>query len=128
MIADVKTVPPRRIAVPTNMAPAEPESRINEQRRRLTGLRLRGEEEVGHAVYDLLGHGRKRRLVHHGPEKFHTRRQELLNKKPAKELAIDASSLVVKEKPPDLVCPTGTELEVVNALRRRALAYDLTQL
>eukprot|EP00435_Cladocopium_sp_Y103_P037745 s2114_g10.t1 len=44
-------------------------------------------------------------------EKFHTRRQELLNKKPGKELAIDASSLVVKEKASDLTCPTSTELE-----------------
>ena len=59
---------------------------------------------------------------------FHTRRQELLNKKPGKELSIDASSLVVKDKPADLTCSTNTELEVVNALRRRALAYDLTQL
>ena len=130
VIADVKNRATKKDdSAPTNMAPAERENRINEQRGRLTGLRLRGEEEVGHAVYDLLlGMAEKDVLVYHGPEKFHTRRQELLNKKPAKELAIDASSLVVKEKPPDLVCPTGTELEVVNALHRRALAYDLTQL
>ena len=130
VIADVKSRATKKDdSVPTNMAPAERGNRINEQRRRLTGLRLRGEEEVGHAVYDLLlGMAEKDVLVYHGPEKFHTRRQELLNRKPAKELAIDASSLVVKEKPLDLVCPTGTELEVVNALRRRALAYDLTQL
>ena len=67
-------------------------------------------------------------IVYHGPERFFTRRQELLNKKPNKELAIDASQLVVREKNAELTCPTSTELEVVNALRRCALAYDLTQL
>ena len=35
---------------------------------------------------------------------------------------------MVKDKTSELTCPTSTELEVVNALRRRALAYDLTQL
>ena len=52
----------------------------------------------------------------------------MLNKKPNKELAIDASQLIVREKNAELTCPTATEMEVVNALRRRALAYDLTQL
>ena len=36
--------------------------------------------------------------------------------------------LIVKEKSAEITCSTGTELEVVNALRRRALAYDLVQL
>eukprot|EP00435_Cladocopium_sp_Y103_P007410 s3328_g2.t1 len=130
VVADVKAKVTRKEEnIPTNMAPAERENRIAEQRKRLTGLRLRGEEEVGHNVYDLLlAMAEKDVLIYHGPEKFHTRRQELLNRKPGKELAIDASSLVVKEKPADLVCATNTELEVVNALRRRALAFDLTQL
>ena len=130
VVADVKSkVTKKDDSMPSNMAPAERENRIAEQRRRLTGLRLRGEEEVGHAVYDMLmTMAEKDVIVYHAPERFHTRRQELLNKKPNKELAIDASQLVVREKNAEMTCPTGTELEVVNALRRRALAYDLTQL
>ena len=130
VVADVKSkVTKKDDAIPANMAPAERENRIFEQRRRLTGLRLRGEEEAGHAVYDmLLAMAEKDVIIYHAPERFHTRRQELLNKKPNKELAIDASQLVVKEKTAELTCSTATELEVVNALRRRALAYDLTQL
>ena len=54
-----------------------------------------------------------------------TRRHELLQKKPSKEISIDQSQLVVKEKQSDLTCPTVTELEVSNALKRRALAFDL---
>eukprot|EP00435_Cladocopium_sp_Y103_P060970 s205_g22.t1 len=130
VVADVKNkVTRKEDSVPANMAPAERENRIAEQRKRLTGLRLRGEEEVGHNVYDLLlAMAEKDVLVYHGPEKFHTRRQELLNQKPSKQLAIDASSLVVKDKASEITCSTNTELEVVNALRRRALAFDLTQL
>eukprot|EP00435_Cladocopium_sp_Y103_P049235 s2261_g14.t1 len=130
VVADVKSkVTKKEDVLPAVMAPAERENRIAEQRKRMTGLRLRGEEEVGHAVYDMLiAMAEKDVLIYHGPEKFHTRRQELMNKKPGKELAIDASSLVVKDKASDITCSTATELEVVNALRRRALAYDLVQL
>eukprot|EP00435_Cladocopium_sp_Y103_P073524 s448_g44.t1 len=97
VVADVKAnfkVTRKEENIPTNMAPVERENRVAEQRKRLTGLRLRGEEEVGQNVYDLLlAMAEKDVLVYHGPEKFHTRRQELLNKKPGKELATDASSL-----------------------------------
>ena len=55
VVADVKSrVTKKEDSTPATLAPAERENRINEQRRRLTGLGLRGEEEVGHAVYDLL--------------------------------------------------------------------------
>ena len=83
MVADVKgTKSKKEENVPTVMAPAERENRIAEQRKRLTGLRLRREEEVGHAAYDmLLSMAEKDVLIYHGPEKFHTRRHELLNKK-----------------------------------------------
>ena len=42
--------------------------------------------------------------------------------KPGKEITIDQSQLIVKEKPADFACSTNTELEVANAFRRRALA------
>ena len=130
VVADVKgKVNKKDDLSPVIMAPAERESRIAAQRTRMTGLRLRGEEEVGHGVYDLLlTMAEKDVVIYYGPERFYTRRQELLNKKPGKELAIDASNLIVKEKAAELTCSTSTELEVVNALRRRALAYDLTSL
>ena len=93
---------------------------------RLTGLRFRGEEGCCHSSYDTtLNMMEKNRLLYLGPEKFPTRRHELLQKKPSKEILIDQSQLVVKEKQSDLTCPTVTELEVSNALKRRALAFDL---
>ena len=64
-------------------------------------------------------------LLYLGPEKFPTRRHELLQKKASKEISIDQAHLVVKDKQQDLTCPTVTELEVSNAFKRRALSFDL---
>ena len=47
-------------------------------------------------------------LTYLGPEKFPTRRNELMQKKPSKEISIDQSQLGVKDK-----------------FKRRALAFDL---
>ena len=63
-----------------------------QQRNRLTGLRFKGEEECSHASYDLaLAVLEKDCLTYLGPEKFPTRRNELMQKKPSKEISIDQS-------------------------------------
>ena len=97
-----------------------------QQRKRLPGLRFKGEEECSHASYDLaLAVLEKDCLTYLGPEKFPTRRNELMQKKPSKEVSIDQSQLVVKDKQPELTCPTVTELQIANAFKHRALAFDL---
>ena len=109
-----------------SFAGPERDARILQQRTRLTGLRFKGEEECSHASYDLvLSLLEKDCLTYLGPEKFPTRRNELLQKKPSKEITIDQSQLIVKEKQSELTCSTITELEVSNAFKRRALAFDL---
>ena len=111
-----------RRLVPGVIAAPERDARIVKQRNRLTGLRFKGE----HASYDLaLAVLEKDCLTYLGPEKFPTRRNELMQKKPSKEISIDQSQLVVKDKQPELTCPTVTELEIANAFKRRALAFDL---
>ena len=108
-----------------SFAAPERDARIVQQRNRLTGLRFKG-EECSHASYDLvLAVLEKDCLTYLGPEKFPTRRNELMQKKPSKEISIDQSQLVVKDKQPELTCPTVTELEIANAFKRRALAFDL---
>ena len=110
---------------PTNFAPSEREARIQQQKHRLSGLRFRGEEECAHCSYDIaLTMLEKDTLVYLGPEKFPTRRNELQLKKPGKKITIDQAQLILKEKPADF-SSTNTELEVANAFRRRALAFDL---
>ena len=55
VVADVKSkVHKKDDAVTCTLAPAERENRITDQRTRLTGLRLRGEEECSHSSYDLV--------------------------------------------------------------------------
>lgn len=44
------------------------------------------------------------------------------------EIAMDASSLIVRDKHQSLSRSTSTKLEVVNAFRRRVLAFDLVKL
>ena len=112
----------------TKLAPAERENRVKEQRTRLEGLRLKGEKECAFQNYDLvLGMLEKDSLVYLSPEKFATRRSELALKKATKEILIDQSALVVRDRSQDITCSTATELETTNAMRRRALAFDLVQ-
>ena len=112
----------------SKMAPAERDNRIKDQRTKLEGLRLKGEEECSHSSYDLvLNMLEKDCLIYLGPEKFPTRRQELMQKKPGREISIDQSALVIRDRQQELLCSTTTELETVNAFRRRALAFDLVK-
>ena len=123
---EVKIKANKKEDAPTNFAPSEREARIQQQKDRLSGLRFRGEEECAHCSYDTaLTMLERDTLVYLGPEKFPARRNELQLKKPGKEITIDQSQLIAKEKPADFTCSTNTELEVANALRRRALAFDL---
>lgn len=107
--------------------PAERETRIERQRARLTGLTHRGVEEVAFEAYNLVYSMMQQDvLVYQHPNRFTTRQHELQLKKAAKEVSLDASgSLTVRDKQQMITCDTQTELELVQALRRRALAYDL---
>lgn len=112
----------------SKLAPAERDNRLKEQKTRLEGLRFKGEEECSYQSYDLvLNMLEKDSLVYLSPEKFATRRNELALKKTGKEISIDQSSLVIKDKAQELTCSTATELETTNAMRRRALAFDLVK-
>ncbi|CAE7488500.1 unnamed protein product [Symbiodinium sp. CCMP2592] len=113
---------------PSTLATAEREERITEQRARITGLLHRGVEEPSHASYDLVyAMLSADSLTYLGPDRFPTRQSELQGKKPGKELTIDGNSVTVRDKVPHQTCATGTELELTQALRRRALAFDLVK-
>eukprot|EP00439_Symbiodinium_sp_Y106_P059741 s4249_g8.t1 len=97
------------------------------QRSRLTGLTHRGVEEVAFEAYNIVyGMLQQDTLVYQHPNKFTTRQHELQLKKAGKEVSLDGSgSLTVRDKPQHSTCDTNGELELVQALRRRALAFDL---
>ena len=113
--------------VASTLAHAERESRIAAQKSRLTGLLMTADEECSHDSYNLV-HSMMQQdsLLYLHPEKFATRRAELQSKKPSNELVLDSKQgVTVRDKPLELLCSTSTELEMTQATRRRALAFDL---
>ena len=128
LIADLKgRVEKGEDASVGSMSHAERESRMARQKARITGLMHSGVEEPSYESYNLVYAMLQRdALVYIHPEKFTTRRQELSSQKPNKQVVLDGSgALNIKEKQTSLTCPTSGELELVQALRRRALAFDL---
>ena len=111
----------------TELPPAERTARIRGQSRRLSGVSLVGERECGHICYNLVLEMLNKNCVQYlAPSKFVSRRKELMHEKTDKEIVLDSSStLQVKDKHREIQCDTNTELLLVQALERRALALDL---
>ena len=89
---------------------------------------MSGENECAHSSYDLiLDMLEKNVVVQLPPSKFPSRRSELSNEKVVKEVTLDSSSrLQLKDQKTEVMCDTGSELLLTQALQRRALALDLT--
>ena len=69
---------------PTNPSPWPPFSR---------------DEECAHSNYDLVFFMMERNsLIYLAPKRFITRRLELLQKKPGKEIVLDQNTLTIKDK------------------------------
>ena len=89
-VAEMKAKVQKKDDTQATLALAERDARIADQRKRLTGLRLRGDEECSHNSYALVLQIVERdTLTYLPPERFTTRRSELQQKKPGKELALD---------------------------------------
>ena len=115
-------------SVKVEMAPAERAQRIEDQKASLTGLSFQGPYECGHACYDIVADMLEKDLpVYPQPHRFVTRNSEEAKEKPPKELIIDGTShIAVKDgKRHDKCAAIKTELELAQAMVRRALAFDL---
>ena len=53
---------------------------------------------------------------------------ELQQRKPGKEPVLDQNALTIKDKQHEYTCSTRTELELFQAMRRKALTFDLVGL
>eukprot|EP00435_Cladocopium_sp_Y103_P017156 s916_g4.t1 len=110
---------------------AERMARITDQRTRLTGLNLEGPMEVAYGVYDLVsGMMQADALRYLHPSKCITRMQEITMTKPPKELRLDATGqgIMVKDVQGEQQCSVSTELDVMEAMTRRSLAFDVVGL
>lgn len=106
---------------------AERNSRLEAQRQRLQGMSLEGPLEVAHQVYDVVsGMLEADALKYLGPAKCITRTMEISSQKPPKELKLDASGtgIIVKEAQTEKECSVQGELDLMEALTRRSLAFD----
>ncbi|CAE7260491.1 unnamed protein product [Symbiodinium sp. CCMP2592] len=108
------------------LAPAERRERIRAQARKLTGITMSGQTECSYASYDLCMKLLTDNCISYlSPAKFITREAELRSEKPRKELDVQASTLVVRDRDPDQSCDTSTARSLHHAMHRRSLALDL---
>ena len=106
---------------------AERNARIQEQRGRLAGMALEGPLEVAFQVYDTVsGMLESDCLRYLPPSKCIPRSMEITSQKPPKELRLDASgsSIKVTEGSIEKECTVSGELDMLEAMTRRALAFD----
>ncbi|CAE7678807.1 unnamed protein product [Symbiodinium sp. CCMP2592] len=119
-----------RVEEPTVRHLSQPEraERIERQRSQLTGITIKGSSEPSEALVDLCVGQYEANVIQYVPwSKCTSREQELLGdgKKDLK-LSIDGESgrLKVENKAKDQVADTSTEVMLLQALQRRALAFD----
>ncbi|CAE7553006.1 ubiad1, partial [Symbiodinium necroappetens] len=126
LVSQTKALVENREAETKDLAPAERRERIKTQSQRLAGITMAGQSECSFASYDLCMKLLTENCVSYlAPSKCITREAELRADKPRKELDLQHSTLIVKEREPDQVCDTSTALSLHHALHRRSLALDL---
>ncbi|CAE7298793.1 unnamed protein product [Symbiodinium sp. CCMP2592] len=110
---------------------SERSMRIEDQKQRLKGLPLEGPLSVAHCVYDKLANMRENdELKYLSPGECITRDAELCCEKPPKALQLDANKMgiVVKDEEALATMSVDSDLQLYQAMMRRALAMDLVGL
>ncbi|CAE7276538.1 unnamed protein product [Symbiodinium sp. CCMP2592] len=112
------------------LAPAERANRLADQRKRLIGLSLTGPLENAFSNYTYVAQVVDQDCLSYlEPHRFLTRAMEVNREKPGKELILDEGSrMSVRDKAHKDKCGIQNELQLSEALCRRALACDLLQL
>ena len=109
------------------LAPAEREDRIARQKRKLQGLELTGPYENAHSNYNVVAAMLESDVpIYLEPHKFLTRNAEVARERPGKEVILDEHArLTIRDKAYKDKVAIQTELQLQEALTRRALACDL---
>lgn len=106
------------------MPAVEREAKMRNLRARLPGVLIEKQIEPSHALLNLVAQiWESRQLVYIEVDKLTSREHEVLYSKTTKQLSVDPDKLVVKEesKVPDQTATT--ELQVLEALKRRGVAF-----
>ena len=109
------------------LAPAEREDRIARQKRKLQGLELTGPYDNAHSNYNVVAAMLEANVpIYLEPHKFLTRNAEVARERPGKEVILDEHArLTIRDKAYKDKVAIQTELQLQEALTRRALACDL---
>ena len=116
---------------PKKLPVAERTLRIEDQRKCLLGLSLEGPLAVAHALYDRFASMREaEELKYVVPNECIARDAELCGDKPGKALHLDAnkSGIVVRDEETSDQIALDSNLQLYQAMIRRALAMDLVGL
>ena len=114
----------------SELAPSERHARIQNQRKKLAGLDLTGPLENAYSNYTYVSTVVDQDYLSYlEPHRFITRAMEVSREKPGKELILDEHSRVsIRDRNHKEKCGIQNELQLAEALTRRALACDLMQL
>ena len=130
-VAELRSATQSTDEVHRKLPASERSMRIEAQKQRLVGLPLEGPLAVAHSVYDKLATMRENdELKYLPPGECLTRDAELCNEKPPKALQLDANKtgLVFKDEEATTAMSIDTDLQLYQAMVRRALAMDLVGL
>ncbi|CAE7540441.1 unnamed protein product [Symbiodinium sp. CCMP2592] len=118
------------ITVGEKVGVAERNARMDQLRTQLAGVSLTGQLEPSHALLDMaVQQWESRCLKYIGPEKCHSREDEVQNVKPlTTSLSLEGGKLKVTEAAGMDDRDIEGSLQVLNALRRRGVAYAFARL
>ena len=117
------------ITQPKKIPLAEKEARLAEIRGRLNGVDISGPLEPSTALFEHAVHQHETKVLKYlPPEKCYSREHEIKYAKPAKNLQIEGGTLTLKEGSSIPTESVYTSLQFQQALTRRAIAYDFSQL
>ena len=108
------------------LVPAERAQRILDQKTKMAGMELTGPLECSHTSYDYVAKMLEGNVpTYLEPHRFTTRASEVSKERPGREVVLDHTLLTVKDAERKDKCAIQTDLQLSQALTRRALACDL---
>ena len=124
-----QVVDSREDSAPKKIGAAERETRMTAIRAELGGLTIADENEPSHALLEKACQiHESNTLKYLEPSACTSRSQEVQGSSKTKELVFEGGSLVVKDKEDKLVAPTASEIQFLQAMTRRGIAFKFARL
>ena len=107
----------------------ERETRMNAIRAELGGLCLADDYEPSHLLLEKACQIQESNTLKYiDPASCTSRSQEVQGSTKTKELAFEGGTLVIKDKDDKLVAPTSSEIQFLQAMTRRGIAFKFASL